>query len=927
MSGNHYGTGSNLTGITAAQVGALALTGTLTSLVNVNSGSNSYFIGAGNVGIGTTAPSAKLDVVGTINASSVYAISGRQVLFQDPLSNVGVGFNALGPGLTGAANTAVGANALSANVSGTSNVAFGSEALKKMDGSMNNVAIGTQAGSALTLGDRNIFIGFASGLDNALPARNTTTGTSNIFIGAKCQGTSSSGSNLLNIGKSIYGTGLYGPNTAKIGINTDTPQAILHVVSAIPTAPFRVDAMDNTGAIQAYALFVDTSGNVGIGDKTQSNAILPNSSLFVSSTTTGSPVLVVMGKDWNGKSTAVSGNYMIVNCSGNVGIGTATPSVTLEVAGSLAARVIGTEDEFHITRPAVGPNAPSVVAAFALGRYGAIAAVPQTRLDINLKAAGGADFVATQNVMTLLDKGLVGIGTQAPDSTLEVSSNVTAGGPYGMFAVGGANSTALMVSSNGSVGIGTTDPNTSLEVIGGVSANYFSGNGAPANAIKIDSNGYVGIGLGASVVDDALHVSVNNAGLHLHNSVSGDDGWVRKYADRLQINASDAISLGLGSSVSTNGLWMGPFGDPALKRIGVCIGGGIGGAPTHSLEVLVSENANVTMNSKTALMLVNLSQTVQTSGAPNSVGIQFGQFAGAYPSEGIFGDTYGYNGLSFYTGSNFVTPTMRIDGGFGTVGIGPNLTSPYFPSALLTLNKMGAPMTITGSAEYIHLGTVEYAANSYRLIGFGYTNPVYGANPASPAYMGYQETNSTGLTWGDLVFGTRPDGSDVAPTERMRIKSTGMVGIGTTGPTDKLSVVGSVKVTGNLTITGAISKGSGTFDILHPDPVKRAQGWHLRHSFVESPTRGDNLYRWAVTVVNGQAVIALPDYFKYLNENEQVWITPKGHFGQAYGDVNEAQTELVINANVDGVYNVLVVGTRKDDVAKRNFDPLGIEYK
>jgi hypothetical protein len=109
----------------------------------------------------------------------------------------------------------------------------------------------------------------------------------------------------------------------------------------------------------------------------------------------------------------------------------------------------------------------------------------------------------------------------------------------------------------------------------------------------------------------------------------------------------------------------------------------------------------------------------------------------------------------------------------------------------------------------------------------------------------------------------------------------------------------------------AMSKLSGTFQIDHPDPSK-THTHYLQHSFVESPTAGDNIYRWKVNIVNGQAVIELPSYYKFLNENDQMWITPQGHFGIGYGEINEIQTEVTIFANTDGEYNVLLIGTRKD---------------
>jgi hypothetical protein len=109
----------------------------------------------------------------------------------------------------------------------------------------------------------------------------------------------------------------------------------------------------------------------------------------------------------------------------------------------------------------------------------------------------------------------------------------------------------------------------------------------------------------------------------------------------------------------------------------------------------------------------------------------------------------------------------------------------------------------------------------------------------------------------------------------------------------------------------ALSKASGTFRIDHPSPEKK-HTHYLSHSFVESPTAGDNIYRFLVNVENGTATIELPDYYKHLNTDDQVWVTPQGHFGTGYGIVNSEQTTVTIHANMDGEYNVLLIGTRKD---------------
>lgn len=117
-------------------------------------------------------------------------------------------------------------------------------------------------------------------------------------------------------------------------------------------------------------------------------------------------------------------------------------------------------------------------------------------------------------------------------------------------------------------------------------------------------------------------------------------------------------------------------------------------------------------------------------------------------------------------------------------------------------------------------------------------------------------------------------------------------------------------------VNGTLSKTAGSFAISHPNPSKNT-ACELFHSFVESPTAGDNLYRYEIEVENGIATIDLPDYYKYLNENDQVWVNAKNHFGRAYGVVNQEQSTLTVFADTDGSYNVLLIGTRKDkDAAK-----------
>jgi hypothetical protein len=131
----------------------------------------------------------------------------------------------------------------------------------------------------------------------------------------------------------------------------------------------------------------------------------------------------------------------------------------------------------------------------------------------------------------------------------------------------------------------------------------------------------------------------------------------------------------------------------------------------------------------------------------------------------------------------------------------------------------------------------------------------------------------------------------------------------------------------DLDINGTLSKVTGSFDIVHPDPAKAADGYRLRHCFVESPTRGDNLYRWLLSTVNKEFVMPLPSYFQWLNEDAQCHVSPVDTFGFGRASVINGGTQLLLKTTEDGLWNVLCIATRKDIDAKNYFDEKGVEYK
>ena len=108
---------------------------------------------------------------------------------------------------------------------------------------------------------------------------------------------------------------------------------------------------------------------------------------------------------------------------------------------------------------------------------------------------------------------------------------------------------------------------------------------------------------------------------------------------------------------------------------------------------------------------------------------------------------------------------------------------------------------------YLHLGQGDYGAsnNGKFMIGFGYVDYTAGTNNThSPAYIGYEETSTSGDTKGDLTFYTRNVTTDSVPTQRMTINDDGKVGIGTTSPDSHLHISSSVSsATPSLHVEGS----------------------------------------------------------------------------------------------------------------------------
>ena len=325
-------------------------------------------------------------------------------------------------------------------------------------------------------------------------------------------------------------------STRNVGINVTVPNQKLHVSDGgIRVEKFATglggfisigNATEAAGNYSAY-FFGNTASDTGyfkggIAYETLSSTYGRGDMHFLQNSTT------------SGGNVSISDSVMTILNGGNVGIGTTSPLVKLQVYGNpmpAAADAASVEDMLTLYR-----NGSSTVwaggASLSLGRYSAGGSSPKSRLDFKLKAAAGSNTALPElTVMTMNSDGRVGIGTTSPTAKLNVKASgstvdqiaVTHSGNTVEIAqlgqsANGNSAGALLLKTNGgtdtiyldaagtsyinggNVGIGTTSPGEKLHVVGNA---FLSAN----SAFKASYNN-----------TDSYHGSMRWAGLQLGNN-------------------------------------------------------------------------------------------------------------------------------------------------------------------------------------------------------------------------------------------------------------------------------------------------------------------------------------------------------------------------------------------------------------------------
>ena len=280
----------------------------------------------------------------------------------------------------------------------------------------------------------------------------------------------------------------------------------------------------------------------------------------------------------------------------------------------------------------------------------------------------------------------------------------------------------------------------------------------PTERMRIDSSGNVGVGTNTIAAEARMIV----------------DGG------RFYINSDDAFGL-LLQNAGTNG---GFIGTTAANILNFYNGSG-----TERMRIDSSGTVGIGTTSPSAKLSISnsISTTYSTTGyaaTPSNSMLYLNNTNGGSDTASLInfrtGSGDGVVGFVEGGGTNDADFIIQTDGGSngverfritnaGNVGIGTSA-----PQSLLQLNK--TPPTAFGS-PFLSVGFNTFTSSGMYTVAFGY-EAVSGS--IAPAEIGLVTTSDSSFTKGDLVFATRDVVTNTAPTERMRIASNGYLLIGTT---------------------------------------------------------------------------------------------------------------------------------------------------
>ncbi len=398
---------------------------------------------------------------------------------------------------------------------------------------------------------------------------------------------------------------------------------------------------------------------------------------------------------------------------------------------------------------------------------------------------GGVTGIPTER-MRIDNNGNVGIGTTVPAGTLDVQGGTSAAGI-------GAQDINLVAQSAGS-GSGSG---------GGINLNAGSGaNGWPSGMVSI--NNIASFQVGRHGNDEYAPVGGSPWSSYPQENTLFYNGWgfddstafttysVRNAAYRGQYAYFGALSVTGASNYSPALVWgQSTSSTTYAERMRIDSNGNFGigtTAPAYKLDVNGTINATAILVNGIA---VGTGGTQWSSGSGGIISYSGGN-VGIGTTSPIYkldvagdvnftGNLY-KNGVALGSGASGQWTTNGSDVGYANGNVGIGTTSPKFSNetegSVLSISSTG----INNPSALELKGNIDDANQAGGKIGFF---NVYG----NDSYENAKISELSGLAnanYGQLAFFTANNGSLL---ERIRIDENGNVGIGTTGPVNKLDVV------------------------------------------------------------------------------------------------------------------------------------------
>jgi hypothetical protein len=703
---------------------------------------------SGNVGIGTATPTQKLDVRGTINASGmIYYNNGT------PVSGSSTNYWASNGSNIYNATAYVGIGTASPKapleINGTGDIW---NILRTTTGN-----IGWQFISG---GSSKGYVGYTGGGSNGLGFFDSSGNNINLLV----------------------------TNGGNVGIGTTSPSYLLTVNGSSAILGNNSQLIINPGGA------LSDTNQIVINDRAFFGYI---QDYTVVQGTTGKGILFNVNN-----STFGSGTAMIVKSAGSVGIGTTTPSNTLDVRGTINASgmiyynngtpVSGSSTNYWASN---GSNIYNATAYVGIGT-----STPDALLTMNV-STNGTTFL--HGLWGGVNDGNTGTFTVGVGETGVNPSNPRAGISFNKFVDGAFSSTnitfftlhggvsnaqRMIIDKDGNVGINTTTPARTLDVNGDIrvtngvmiAPNYYFGDlttyltqggtnvmvfATNATArMRIDASGNVGIG----TTNPQNKVDIRGANTLPHS-------W-----GTLALSSTDAMAIDKGGQLTFGANWNSTVSDQTWyasiagrKETGVDgeVGGYLQFATRNSGTTLNTEKMRITSAGNVGIGTVTPSNKLDVRGSGNfsgtvyiNNGTDISSYLGLSPVYNSLNASYlNISNLLFVNGTNV---------GIGTMNPGSLLTISNPLGAELRISTFGgtdADSNLTFYENTVSRGTIQWNGNDNKFIWSSTTGDI-NLVPAGNVGIGTATPTQKLDVNGSAIFGT-----DSTETYRTRILSDGSI--------------------------------------------------------------------------------------------------------------------------------------------------------